>query len=264
MGRIGGAVVIGGSRVVVVVPAFEEEARVGRVVRTMPPFVDHVVVVDDGGRDRTAEVALAAGARVVRHHARRGVGAAIATGYAEGVGLTSGDRDVLAVMAGDGQMHPDDLERVARPIVGGEADYVKGTRFGFSGARAAMGLPRWLGGQLFTRLTSLAIGRSISDSQCGYTALSRAAALELDLDAMWSTFGYPNDLLGLVAARGLRIQEVGVRPIYGTEQSKLRVRHVPPIFYLIVRAAVRRAARRVHRSGDKPRTSAGPNSAVSS
>jgi hypothetical protein len=143
-------------------------------------------------------------------------------------------------MAGDGQMHPDDLEGVVHPIAHRRADYVKGDRFRVEGVRKAMGLPRWIGGQVFSRLTSLAIGRRISDSQCGYTALSRRAALTLDLDGLWHGFGYPNDLLGQLAARRLCIEEVMVRPVYGSETSKLRVRHLPPIFYLMVRAALRR------------------------
>jgi glycosyltransferase involved in cell wall biosynthesis len=237
-------VVLAGAVVVVVVPACEEEAHVARVIETMPSFVDRIVVVDDGSRDATSARARAARARapvrVVRHVRRRGVGAAITTGYREALAMTSQDHDVLAVMAGDGQMHPDDLEGVVDPIAHRRADYVKGDRFGVEGVRRAMGLPRWIGGQVFSRLTSLAIGRAVSDSQCGYTALSRRGALAVDLDGLWPSFGYPNDLLGQLAARRLRIEEVMVRPVYGSETSKLRVAHLPPIFYLILRAALRR------------------------
>jgi hypothetical protein len=155
-------------------------------------------------------------------------------------------------MAGDGQMAPSDLEAVALPVVRGLADYVKGDRFSDASARASMGSARWIGGQVFTRLTSAAIGQRISDSQCGFTALSRRAAETLDLEALWPSFGYPNDLLGAVAAHGLRIAEVPVRPVYGNETSKLRLRHLPPIFWLIGRAALRRrrlAASRRHPNG---------------
>lgn len=235
---------IGSRRVVVVVPAFHEERLVGRVVATMPAFVDVVVVVDDGSRDETSSAALAPGdprVRVVRHPRRRGVGAAIASGYRAALHETDHPRDAIAVMAGDGQMHPEDLRAVVLPIVSGASDYVKGDRFSDESVRRSMGLPRWVGGQVFSRLTSLAVGRSISDSQCGYTALARGAAEALDLDDLWPSYGYPNDLLGQLAARGLRIEEVPVRPVYGSERSKLRLRHLPPIFFLIGRAAVRRA-----------------------
>lgn len=244
---------IGGRRIVVVVPAFEEERFVGRVIETMPDFVDRIVVVDDGSGDRTSEIARAAGdprTRIVRHERRRGVGAAIATGYRAALADTDHANDAIAVMAGDGQMDPDDLRRVVGPIVTGGADYVKGDRFGDPSTRAAMGLPRWVGGQIFSRLTALAIGRRVSDSQCGYTAIARCAVCAIDLDALWPSFGYPNDLLGQLAALDRRITEVPVRAVYGFERSKLRLRHLPPIFFLVGRAALRRRSRR-HPLGDR-------------
>lgn len=244
---------IASRRVVVVVPAYEEAALVGRVVATMPPFVDAVVVVDDGSSDGTSEEARRPGdprVEVVRHARRRGVGAAIATGYRRALALTDDPQDVIAVMAGDGQMHPDDLAAVVLPVARGEADYVKGDRFSDPGVRRAMGLPRWIGGQVFSRLTALAIGTPVSDSQCGYTAIARAAAAAIELERLWPSFGYPNDLLGLLAARGFTLAEVPVRPVYGTEKSHLRLRHLPPIFFLVARAAVRRARAR-HPNGGR-------------
>jgi glycosyltransferase involved in cell wall biosynthesis len=233
--------------VVVVVPAFREEAHVAGVVATMPAFVDAIVLVDDGSPDRTRERALSIGdPRLVieRHPRRRGVGAALTTGYARALTLTESPTDALCVMAADGQMDPNELEAVALPIVSGRADYVKGDRFTDPAVRKSMGMPRWIGGQVFTRLTSAAIGQPISDSQCGFTALGRGAALQLDLAGLWPGFGYPNDILGQLAARHLRVSEVPVRAIYGAEISKLRLRHLPPIFWLIGRAAVRRRTAR--------------------
>lgn len=260
--------------ITVVVPAYQEEAHIGRVIRTMPAFVDHILVIDDASLDRTSEIARRVGdrrVRIVRHPRRRGVGAAIATGYAATLALTSSPEDAIAVMAGDGQMSPDDLETVATPIVTGGADYVKGSRFGERGVHRTMGLPRWIGGQVFSQLTSLAVGQPISDSQCGFTAISRRTILWLDLPGLWPSFGYPNDLLGQLGARGARIQEVPVRAIYGSEISKLRLCHVPPIFFLIARAATRRAyAMRtaqpsgVARSGDADEKELHRTSAVSS
>jgi glycosyltransferase involved in cell wall biosynthesis len=245
---------IDGRRVIVVVPAFEEERLVAGVIRTMPAFVDRVIVVDDGSGDRTSEEARASGdprVEVIRHARRRGVGAAIATGYRAVLDEREAahPNDAIAVMAGDGQMDPNDLLRVVRPIVAGEADYVKGDRFGDRATRAAMGLPRWVGGQIFSRLTGLAIGQRVRDSQCGYTAVARSAVRAIDLERLWPSFGYPNDLLGILAARGRRITEVPVRAVYGSERSKLRLRHLPPIFFIVARAALRRRARHPNADG---------------
>jgi glycosyltransferase involved in cell wall biosynthesis len=238
-----------GSRVVAVVPAWEEAPRVGRVVRGMPAWVDAVVVVDDASADGTGEAALAVGdarVEVVRHAINRGVGAAIVTGYRRAVERTEGARDVFVVMAGDGQMDPRDLPAVVDPVARGEADYVKGDRFRSPGTRRAMPLGRRLGGAAFSWMTSRAIGHPVSDSQCGYTAIARDAVTRLDLDALWPRYGYPNDLLSQLALRGLRIAEVPVRAVYADEVSRLRPRHVPVVAGLVARAWVRR--RLTHRS----------------
>jgi glycosyltransferase involved in cell wall biosynthesis len=240
------------ARVVVIVPAYEEAPRIAGVLRSMPGFVDHVLVVDDGSRDGTTERALAAAdARVelICHAINRGVGAAIATGYRRAMALAHDPGDALAVMAGDGQMHPGDLRALLGPIVRGEADYVKGNRFRARESAGTMPAGRRLGGLVFSWLTARATGLSISDSQCGYTALRRGACARLDLADLWPRFGYPNDLLGQLAVRGLRVAEVPVRPVYAGEQSKLRVWHLPTIAALVARAWVRRVTAESSRAG---------------
>jgi glycosyltransferase involved in cell wall biosynthesis len=230
------------SRVVVVVPAWNERARIGRVLRAMPAWVDSVVVVDDASGDGTAEAALAAGdARVVveRHSKNLGVGAAIVTGYRRALRDGGGPRDAFAVMAGDGQMDPQDLPSVVAPIASDLADYVKGDRF-HGPTNAAMPALRRIGGGVFSWATARAVGRPISDSQCGYTAIARAACEKLDLDALWPGYGYPNDVLSQVTLRALRVAEVPVRAVYADEVSRLRPRHVPVIAALIARAWWRR------------------------
>src|SRR5579864_9298443 len=108
-----------GSRVVVVVPAWDEAPRIGRVLSGIPPWVDAIVVVDDASRDGTTDAARAVldgRVEVVRHGENRGVGAAIATGYARALALAPAPRDVFVVMAGDGQMDPRDLPLLVTPV----------------------------------------------------------------------------------------------------------------------------------------------------
>jgi glycosyltransferase involved in cell wall biosynthesis len=232
-----------GSRVVVVVPAWDEAPRIARVLRGMPPWVDRIVVVDDASRDATAHAALAVGdARVVveRHHRNRGVGAAIATGYRRAATLAGGARDAFVVMAGDGQMDPRDLPDVVDPIARGGADYVKGDRFRWLGGPRGMPVARRLGGRVFSWATTGAVGVAISDSQCGYTAIAREAYARLDLAALWQGYGYPNDLLSQLALRRLRIAEVPVRAVYADEVSRLKARHAAVVATLIARAWARR------------------------
>jgi dolichol-phosphate mannosyltransferase len=233
--------VLSGVEIGVVVPAFNEAAWIAETLASMPPFVDRVAVVDDASLDATGEIAKRSSdprVEVLRHETNRGVGAAIATGYRR---LRARGAGVVAVMAGDGQMAPADLERVVSPVVCGEADYVKGNRVRHPDALRVMPLPRLIGTSGLAVLTRLATGlRPLGDSQCGYTAISASAIDALDLDRLWPGYGYPNDLLGALAARGLRVVEVTVRPVYRGEASGLRARHLATIAFLLGRVALRR------------------------
>jgi dolichol-phosphate mannosyltransferase len=224
---------LGKARVAVVVPAFREERLIGRMLGGVPGFVDTIYVVDDASPDATLEAARRAGDPrlvCVRHAENRGVGAAIVSGYR--AALADG-HDVLAVMAGDDQMHPDDLEPLVRGVLAGAA-YAKGNRFRHAEA-GRMPLARRAAGQLLSFATRLATGLAVSDCQCGYTALSARAARELPLAELWPRYGYPNDLLGMLAARGLRVLEVPVRPVYADEASGVRPWHALTVLGVIVR-----------------------------
>ena len=243
-----------GQVVAVVVPAFDEAERVALVVGRVPSWVDLVVVVDDGSRDGTARAAAHAAARrraargtandggavtVVQHPENRGVGAALVTGYR--AALAAG-ADVVAVMAGDDQMDPVDLPAVVAPVLAGAA-YVKGNRF-IHAERRRMPFERRLAGRALAALTRATTGLVIDDSQCGYTALSAEAARSLPLDELWPRYGYPNDLLGMLAARGLRVTEVPVRPVYAGERSGIRPWHAAVVAFVIMRRWVK--SRRDH------------------
>ena len=232
-----------GSQIVVVVPAWDEAPRIGRVLCGIPAWVDAIVVVDDASRDGTAEAARATGdprVEVLRHPTNRGVGASIVSGYRRATTLVAGARDVFVVMAGDGQMDPRDLPAVVAPVVRGQADYVKGTRFGTRRHRRDMPAARFIGGLALSWATSKAIGVSVTDSQCGYTAISREACTRIDLEALWPRYGYPNDLLSQLALGRMRIVEVPVLAVYADEVSRLKPRHLPSIAKLVARAWWRR------------------------
>ena len=148
----------------VVVPAYREARLLPRMLERIPVYVDRVVVVDDGSDDGTATAARNLGdprIEVLEHPENRGVGAAIASGYRRAFELGA---DVAAVMAGDDQMHPDDLEAVIAPIVRGEADYVKGNRFIHPSARV-MPLARRIAGRALSCATRRATGLDVDDTQ---------------------------------------------------------------------------------------------------
>lgn len=234
-----------GLRVAVVVPAFRESRLIGRTIAGIPEFVDRIVVVDDASDDETSAAAARADdprTLIRRHPTNRGVGAAIVTGYHAAF---EDGADVAVVMAGDAQMDPADLPALLAPIVAGEADYTKGDRLAYEGVSDLMPSLRFLGNHLFTRATRLVTGLTISDSQCGYTAMTRGCARELALDSLWPRYGYPNDLLGMLAGAGARVVDVPVRPIYATEISGIGLRHALFVVpFVLLRVIVRRFAGR--------------------
>jgi glycosyltransferase involved in cell wall biosynthesis len=213
--------VFGPLRIAVVIPAFNEGNKIAATVASVPDFVDEIYVIDDASSDDTGAVALASSPvptsgrvfEVVSHAENRGVGAAISTGYRC---VLAGTADVAVVMAGDGQMDPQDLPALLAPITDGDADYVKGNRFKHPDVWTAMPTSRIVGNVLLSAATRVTSGyHHVFDSQCGYTAIHRRALAAIDLDVLWARYGYPNDLLSRLYVAGVRVMDVPVRPIYG-------------------------------------------------
>ena len=229
-------------RVAVVVPAFNEGPKIAATVATVPDFVDDILVIDDASTDDTSTRAASPRARVIRHAQNGGVGRAITTGYREALALGA---DVAVVMAGDGQMDPGDLPALLDPIADGTADYVKGNRFKHPEIWSAMPASRIVGNALLSAATRVTSGyRHVFDSQCGYTAIARATLATLELDAVWTGYGYPNDLLSRLNIAGARVADVCVRPIYGDQwRSGINLGTVVhPIPWVLLRSWGRRLA----------------------
>ena len=229
---------IEGKTVAVVVPAHDEEALIGATLAGIPSFVDRVFVVDDGSRDATVERARAAvdpRVEIVAHDGNKGVGAAIVTGYKRA--LAAGV-DVTAVMAGDNQMDPAELEALALPVARGELDYAKANRLFTGRAWELIPRHRYLGNGVLSLLTKIASGYwHVADSQAGYTAISLRYLELLDLDRIYTRYGFPNDMLVHLNVWNARVRDFPSRPIYGVgERSGIRIRRVVPrISWLLVK-----------------------------
>ncbi len=281
---------LNGKTVAVVVPAYNEATQIGRVIDSMPGFVDRIIVVNDRSTDQTAEVAggfmgklsgaaipaaepllpdtynradmmLAeqllsedryfVPARIIAGEAdeklvlinlerNAGVGAAIARGY-----KWARDHriDCTAVMAGDGQMDPGELEKICRPVVDEGIDYVKGNRLSHRSAHQLMPRKRFLGNAILSILTKVASGYwSVSDTQTGYTAISLNALQSIKLYRIYPRYGMPNDMLVRLNIASCSLKEVDIKPVYGIgEQSKMRIwKVVFPIIWLLKRSFFKR------------------------
>jgi glycosyltransferase involved in cell wall biosynthesis len=219
-----------GKRVAVVVPAHDEEALIVSTLQGIPGFVDRIYLVDDASADETAERARSVEdprVEVIVHERNRGVGGAIVTGYKRALAERI---DAIAVMAGDNQMDPDELEGFALPVVRGEVDYAKANRLFTGSAWTLIPHSRYLGNAVLSLLTKIASGYwHVADSQAGYTVLSLRLLQLLDLDRIYTSYGFPNDMLVHLNVWNARVRDIPSRPIYGVgERSGIKIRRVVP------------------------------------
>ena len=219
-----------GKSLAAVVPAFKEETQIGMVIETMPDFVDRIVIVDDASPDKTSEVVMRymeTHSRVILliHEKNEGVGGAIATGYkwARDNGM-----DMAVVMAGDGQMDPDDLPALLDPLVNDGINYSKGNRLIYPNAKNIVPSTRWFGNSVLSLLTKVASGYwHVADSQTGYTVADKKILSLIDWDHMYRRYGQPNDLLIKLNIENMRVRDVPIKPVYNVgEKSGIKVSKV--------------------------------------
>jgi len=207
----------------VVVPAYNEELLIKETIDGIPAYVDKIYVINDGSTDRTAEVINSiTDSRVIsiHHEVNKGVGAAIVNGYKHAL---ADEMDLVAVMAGDNQMDPNQLPRLIMPIIEGKADYTKGNRLLSREMRQRM--PQWraFGNGLLSLITKIGSGYwNINDPQNGYTVISRHALETISIESLYTYYGYCNDILLKMNAFGLRVMDVAIPARYGSEKSKIR------------------------------------------
>ncbi len=188
---------------VAVIPAYNEARFIGSVVLSTRAYVDTVIVVDDGSQDATASIARAAGALVIQHDANRGKGVALNTGFMKARELAP--RAVIT-LDGDWQHMPEDIGRVAAPVLRGEADIVIGSRY--LDQTSEVPAQRAIGHWGFTSLTNLVSGVRVSDSQSGYRAFSPAALRALVFSS--NSFSVESEMQFLAREHHLRLVEVPI------------------------------------------------------
>lgn len=284
-----------GKTVAVVVPAYNEETQIGRVIETMPLFVDRIVIVNDCSKDKTAEVVLdwvkkdphsSASIKnllnlgfeetiynkaekvlfeqsqkevslfnpseiaspspetdriiLINHKTNGGVGGAIATGYkwCKDHGI-----DCTAVMAGDGQMDPSELEKICLPVIEEGIDYVKGNRLIHRSAWLVIPRVRFFGNSILSILTKIASGYwRVSDTQTGYTAISKEGLNAIRLHEIYRSYGMPNDMLVKLNIAMCSLKEVPIKPVYNVgEQSKMKLfKVIPRVSWLLFKSFFKR------------------------
>lgn len=169
-----------------------------------------------------------------------GVGAAIAIGYKW---CKDHQIDCTAVMAGDGQMDPDELFSICEPVIRKKIDYVKGNRLIHRSASIAIPRTRFFGNSILSILTKIASGYwHVSDTQTGYTAISLNALNAIRLYKIYPRYGMPNDMLVKLNIAFCSLKEVEIKPVYHVgEKSKMNVpKIILPISWLLLKSFFKR------------------------
>ncbi|MDP9416037.1 MAG: glycosyltransferase family 2 protein [Pseudomonadota bacterium] len=204
--------------IIALIPAYNEERFIGSLVLMTLEHVDQVIVIDDGSRDRTAEVAAKAGATVVKHLVNQGKAAGVNTGF---IAVRSLDPTAVVMLDGDGQHSSDDIPAVLAPILQNEADIVVGSRF--LSVKSDIPAYRQVGQHGLTMATNLASGVRVTDSQSGFRAFSGAAIAQLSFGQ--GGFSIESEMQFKVREHKLRVVEVPIKVTYAEPAKRNPVKH---------------------------------------
>jgi glycosyltransferase involved in cell wall biosynthesis len=210
-------------KIVVQIPAFNEEKTIFEVINKIPKKILGIkeiiiLVIDDGSKDNTVCEARKAGAdKIVSHQFNKGLGVAFRTGINEA--LKAG-ADIIVNIDADMQFNPKDIPKLIVPIVNGNADLVTCTRFKEKSKTPKMPLVKKFGNSIFTAIISWLAGQKFTDTQCGFRAYSRECALRLNL---FGKHTYTQEALLDAVEKGMRITEISCTVKGQREHGKSKV-----------------------------------------
>lgn len=211
--------------IAVVIPCYRVGELVLDVIARIGPEVSHIIAVDDCCPDDTATLLAKRVSDprliILRHEVNKGVGSAMVTGYRKALELGV---DIVVKVDGDGQMPPELIPHLVRPIIVGMADYTKGNRFHSLYDVKAMPRGRLLGNAILSFVTKISSGYwSIFDPTNGFTAIHREALGRLVLDNLAERYFFETDMLVNLGNNRAVVRDVPMRALYGDEVSGLKV-----------------------------------------
>jgi len=193
-------------KTVVMIPAYNEESSIKEVIQSIPKDLSsktEVLVVNDGSTDNTIKVAQEAKAdKIISHRKNLGLGTTFRTGIDEALKMKA---DIIVNIDADGQFNSKDIPRLVKPIVDGKADVVTCSRFLDKRIIPKMPFIKRLGNNIVTNLINLLTNKRFTDTQCGFRAYSREAALRMTL---FGTYTYTQEVFLDLINKGFTIKEV--------------------------------------------------------
>ena len=231
-------------KLAVVIPAYRTEKEILDVLRGIPTFIRHIIVVDDASPDSSADLVAAAAKRnrrilLVRHEKNQGVGGAMVTGFKKALELGA---EIVIKLDGDGQMDPQYIPALIAPLITGEADYAKGNRFRDFEALRQMPLVRRIGNLGLSFLTKAATGYwNIFDPTNGYFAIRADVLAQLPLDRIDKGYYFETSMLSRLYLLDAFVQDVTIPARYRNEVSSLSINRVLFEFpYKLTRTLIKR------------------------
>lgn len=216
-----------GRTIGVVIPAYNVERSIRKVVEGIPDWVDRIIIVDDASRDgtlREARSVVSDRVIVLHHDVNQGVGGATLTGFRRA--LDEGVK-IAVKMDGDGQMDPAHLPVLLDAVTIQGYDYAKGNRFLHSSELSAMPRHRLFGNFVLTFLTKLTSGYwNVFDPQNGYVAIRREPLAQLDFSRIAKRYFFENDILIHLNILGFRVKDVAIPAVYGDERSSMKISRI--------------------------------------
>ena len=241
-----GVLSISGHRIAVVIPSYNVENYIGKVLSGVPDFVEKIIVVDDASTDGTFSKASSYPddrVIVLRHERNRGVGGAMLTGYQKAFQL---GMDIAVKMDGDDQMRAEHIIYLVRPLLEGRASYARGNRF--SDYRTLNRMPplRRFGNAWLSFLSKFASGYwNIYDVTNGFTAITAESFGRVDPKHIASGYFFETSMLIELNINGAAVSDVDMPSVYGNESSNIVLHHVVAKFpLLLAKGFVRRIYQR--------------------
>lgn len=199
-------------QVTAIIPAYNEQISIGSMVLKTRQYVDRVIVVDDGSKDKTGEISQLAGAEVISHPTNMGKGVALKTGFKAAV-----DSDIIVTLDGDGQHHTSDIPKLLKPIIDQEADIVNGSRY-LNGKEENTPIYRRVGQTVLDKATNFNARSNITDSQSGFRAFATHTLPIFRFEQ--KGYGIESEMLTEASNAGFTIKEVEIGVRYDVNSSK--------------------------------------------
>lgn len=210
--------------VTVVIPSYKVSKYIVSIIKDIPVFVNHIIIVDDKCPQNSGEMAETSTdnrAIVCYHEKNLGVGGAVVTGYKKAMEL---DSDIVVKIDGDDQMDVDYMQKLIQPIIDGKADYAKGNRFTDFQALRSMPKVRLFGNSALSFLIKASSGYwNLMDPTNGYTAINRNTLEKLDLDNISKKYFFESDMLINLNIKNAVVIDVEIPARYNEEESSLSV-----------------------------------------